>query len=89
MPQRVRLSELANMSPAEFREATAALLRASHHTRAHGSPSLERRIRAFEVRYEMSSEELYRRLAKGEQRETADICEWLLLLAAREERGTR
>jgi len=84
MPERVRLSELAAMTPGEFLVATAALVRGSHEAARHGDPTLARRIRGFEVRYEMSSHELLARLASGEQRETAEVAEWLFCLAARD-----
>jgi len=74
------------MNDSEFQTATSALVDGSRAAREKGSPSLERRIRAFEMRYEMTSDELRRRLASGDQAETAEICEWLLLLAAREGR---
>lgn len=89
MPERVRLSELATMRPEEFRAAAAELRQASRQAKKSGSPPLDRRIRAFEVRYEMSSDQMLRRLNAGEQNETAEICEWLLLLAARGERAQR
>ena len=83
MPTSVRLSVLAAMSPAEFRGQVAALARAQQQAMATGSEPLDARIRVFERRYEMTSEALVERLRRGEQRETAEICEWLLLLAAR------
>lgn len=67
----------------EFQAQVATLARAQREAREKGSPSLEARIRAFERRYEMTSEHLLARLRSGEQRETAEICEWLVLLAAR------
>lgn len=85
MPHRIKLSELAHMTPEEFRAEVSSLARAQETAEREGSPSLDARIRRFEVRYEMSSEELLDRLAAGTQRETADICDWLLLLAARGE----
>jgi hypothetical protein len=38
------------------------------------------RIRTFESRYEMTSSQLLERLKSGEERETAEIAEWLFLL---------
>jgi len=86
MPYRVKLSDVAVMTPEELRAEAKALVRAQDEARERGSPSLDARIRRYEVRYEMTSDELRRRIRSGEQRETAEICEWLLLLAAREPR---
>lgn len=84
MPERIRLSELADMTTSEVRAATASLAQAQRTVSREGSPSLDARIRAFERRYEMTSAVLLQRLRSGDQRETADICDWLLLLAARD-----
>jgi hypothetical protein len=83
MPERVQLAELAALTPEAFKKQATAMAAAQKSLRAKGSPTLDARIRSFEIRYEMSSAELPERLASGEVQETADICEWLLLLAAR------
>lgn len=55
-----------------------------HSKTANGSASayLSGKIRTFEVRYEMSSGELHAALADGQQKETAEIAEWLFYLDA-------
>lgn len=60
-----------------------------HSKAADGSASayLMGRIRAFEVRYEMSSNELHVALSQGRQNETAEIAEWLFYLDALEAHG--
>ena len=45
------------------------------------------RVKQFELRYEMDSDELLRRLSEGEQSETAEIAEWLFLLDALRSNG--
>lgn len=44
---------------------------------------LNTRIQYFEDLHQMSSEEMKRKLAAGEIRETADICSWLMFLNIR------
>ena len=45
--------------------------RLSDHTR-----TLRRRIQRFELRYEMTTEQMLERTATGELRETAEISQW-------------
>lgn len=89
MPERVRLSELATMSSSELESQTATLMEASRAADTQGSPTLERRIRNFEARYEMSSEALRRGLSEETVKETAEISEWLFLLDVRDSRAIR
>jgi hypothetical protein len=44
---------------------------------------LDAQIRAFEARYEMTSEIMRQRLASGAQEETLDVCDWLMALDLR------
>jgi hypothetical protein len=46
-------------------------------------------IRRYELRYEMSSDEMRRKVAAGEIRETAEVADWLFLLRARPDRVAR
>ncbi|MDX1530144.1 MAG: hypothetical protein R3362_01330 [Rhodothermales bacterium] len=57
-----------------------------HARDANGSVTTDLRsqIKAFELRYEMTSEGLLVALEAGEQKETAEIVEWLYLLDALE-----
>lgn len=68
-------------------EALDALV--SHTRTANGSASeyLQNRVKTFELRYEMTSEELLEALADGRQRETAEVAEWLFLLDTLEAHG--
>ena len=89
MPVRIALNELGTMSPAELQAETATLMQASRQAEVKGTPSLDSRIRKFEVRYEMTSDELQTLLAEGDVRETAEIAEWLFLLDMRDLRAIR
>lgn len=51
--------------------------------------ALDGRIRQLELRYEMTSEEMLGRLARGEIRETAEIADWLFLIETRAPRVAR
>jgi hypothetical protein len=57
--------------------------------KAKGKPngqlkSLDAEIRGFEIRYEMSSDEMRAAFGRGEVRDTADVAKWLILLRARD-----
>lgn len=41
---------------------------------------LRRRLRAFEGRFELSSERVEEELASGRLRETAEVCDWVIAL---------
>jgi hypothetical protein len=45
---------------------------------------LDAEIAEFEIRYEMSSEDMRAAFARGQVRDTADIANWLILLRARD-----
>ena len=76
----MRLSDYAAMSPAEQAAALDALVNAARTNGATARTVLSARIRRFEERYEMTSDEMLQRVASGEFRETAEIAEWLFLL---------
>lgn len=68
----LRLTDLAAMTEQERTRALAALS-------TQPSP-VGRRIRRYELRYEMSSAEMRRRVAEGQMKETADVAAWLFWL---------
>ncbi len=76
---RLLLSDLAKMSKQARDKALGELVRAAK-TNEGGSPEIRNRIRAFEIRYEMTSAEMRRRFADGRISDTADISRWLLYL---------
>lgn len=83
----LKQSSLAKMSTTERRDALAKLASA-----ARGKPNgevaqLEGRIAAYECRYGMNSETMRERFANGACPDTADVAQWLMLLAARDRVG--
>lgn len=79
----VKLSDLATMTAAEREAQLARLVQAATTKGAQDTSVLDARIRRYELRYEMSSETLLERLKRGEQKETAEIANWLFLLNVR------
>ena len=65
----IRLADLASMTDLERSEALARVT-------SEASP-VERRLRRYELRYEISTAEMRRRVASGTMKETAEIAEWL------------
>lgn len=77
MGHAIRLSDLQAMTDAE-RSTALARLSADARGPLNGNASvIETRIRGYESRYEMSTAQLVERLKRGEQRETAEIIDWL------------
>lgn len=87
MAYHVKLSELANMPVEDSDRVLAELVRSAKTSRNGQRAVLDARIKEFEIRHEMSSKVMHRRLADGTLKETAEIARWLLTLAARENRG--
>jgi hypothetical protein len=76
----IRLADLDGMTTEERDQLLGQLVNEATGP-ANGQLALvASRVRALEQRYEMSSEELLGRLRSGEQRETAEIAEWLFWL---------
>lgn len=88
MSNRVRLSDLAGMTNPEADRELDRLANAAIAPRNGQRAELAGRIRTFEQRYEMTSDELRTKIRHGEVKETAEIVHWLFLLAARDS-GTR
>lgn len=80
----LKLSELAKMPKPQRDAALADLVRAAKAPRNGEAKILDERIRAFEVQYEMTSEQMLERLAAGDLHDTADIAKWTMLLYARD-----
>lgn len=80
MSHAVRLSDLSAMSGKD-REGVFKRLNDEASQKPNGPlDAATARVKAFEQRYEFSSERLLERLAKGEQKETAEVNEWLFCL---------
>ncbi|CAN5659551.1 hypothetical protein BH23GEM5_BH23GEM5_05370 [soil metagenome] len=88
MCYQVRLSDLSNMDTGQRARVLDALVKATREGAADYSV-LNARIRKLEMRYEMSSGEMRKRVQKGSMKETAEIARWLLLLEARQDCVTR
>lgn len=84
-----------SVSFAELREATghererllSELIEAAYQPPNGEVESLDRRIREYELRYEVSSKRMREELSNGTRKETAEICDWLMLLHLREQVG--
>jgi hypothetical protein len=76
----IRSADLHGMSAEEL-ERQAEALAASASSEEAGA-WLDSRIRQYELRYEMSSAEMSKKLAAGEMKETAEIARWLVLWSA-------
>jgi hypothetical protein len=77
------LEQLSKMDAGDRERALDDLV-----SKARAKPSgqvreLDGRIRAFEVRYEMTSAEMRARFGRGELADTADVAEWLSLVRLR------
>lgn len=68
---------LSHLDDDAKREELSALVDAARHANGHATKHLRDRVRQFELRYEMSTDELLAALERGDQKETADIAEWL------------
>lgn len=79
----VRLDQLAQMDAPAKERAMDDLVREAKAPRNGQAQALDRRIREFETRYEMSSEAMKAKFARGEIQDTADISSWLMLLDVR------
>ena len=84
MPFRIRTSELTTMTTSEQLAVLSRLAKEARSPSYEALTALEARIRAFELRYEMSSADLKAKLGSGAIKETAEIAEWLFLLDSRE-----
>jgi hypothetical protein len=84
----IKLSELSALSKEAREEKLSALVQAAMNPTEdqvrEQIDALNAQLTEFECRYEMSSVTMHNRLAKGEIKETADICSWMLLIKARD-----
>ncbi len=78
---------LLSLSDEDKAQAWSDLARGAREVNGEALAYLRSRVRKFELRYEMTSEELLKALKEDRQRETAEIAEWLFLLSALERHG--
>lgn len=89
MAYHVRLSTLAHMPKPEADKALGDLVASATRRRNGQAAELDARIRQFELRYELSSDELRQKLSVGDMKETDEIASWLFYLKARDYHGPR
>ena len=68
---------LAHLKGEAKQAALVALVAAARTASERSTRYLMARVRAYELRYEMTTEQLLRALQEGQQKETADIADWL------------
>ena len=83
MAYTIKTADLANMTERERAVVLTELTESANGPRNGQAVVIDARIRKFESRYEMSSEELLRRLHSGEIAETAEVSQWLFWLNTR------
>jgi hypothetical protein len=64
-------------------EALSGLVREAKAPRNGQAKGIDAKIRAFEIKYEMTSAEAREKFRRGELKDTADIAQWMVLLAGR------
>lgn len=80
MNKALPLAQLKSMSTERRRQALGGLIAAARGP-ANGEVRLvEDKVRAYEARFDCSSETMRERVARGDLKETADVCDWLMLL---------
>jgi len=87
MSYSVRCADLPSMTPGQREMVLSELVRNAPLPQNGQRAEIDARIRHFEHRYEMDSQELLVALREGRQRETAEIAQWLFLLPVREKSG--
>ncbi len=78
----VNLRDLQHMSAEDRDRALSEFTARAQQPRNGQAAFIGARIRTFEQRYEMTSEQLRVALREGHQRETAEISSWLFWLEA-------
>lgn len=86
MSYHVKLSDLACMPIVDSDRVLGELVHSARTNRNGQAAVLDARIRSFEMRYEMTSDQLREGLRAGTIEETADIARWLFTLDARDNR---
>ncbi len=80
----VKDADLFGMTEGQKESILNDLVAAAKAPRNGQALRIDARIRKYEIRYEMSSTELLRRLQANEQHETAEIADWLFWLGTRD-----
>jgi hypothetical protein len=77
------LADLRGLPPGTASERVRQFVQSSQPLNGE-TGQIDDAIAEFETRYEMSSDEMRRRLRKAEAEHTADTCRWEMLLELRE-----
>jgi len=80
----LRLAELANLTPEQSQEKIREFAGERDKPLNGELAQLSQMLAEFESRYEMTSETMRDKVGRGEQRETADICAWMMWLDVRD-----
>ena len=81
---KVRTHELRGLPDQERERRLDELVERARAPRNWQASVLTDKIRELEVRYEIDSTDMLKRLARGEMTDTADVSRWLILLRARD-----
>jgi hypothetical protein len=73
----VRLSDLGNMTEKGREQELSQVMERAQAPRNGQAAVLAAKIKAFEVRYEMTSDQMIEELMAGRRQETAEISRWL------------
>src|SRR5436853_514257 len=87
MPHTIKSSDLVYMTEEERRKALAELVNATRQNGDADRTLLRARVRQYELRYEMRSDEMLKQYAAGKIRETAEIADWLFWLGVLKDNG--
>jgi hypothetical protein len=77
----IHLCSLRQMTEADRKDAPAKLVRDAKAPRNGQASGIDARIRAFEIQYEMTSDEAREKFRRGELKDTADVAQWMLHLS--------
>jgi hypothetical protein len=80
----MKLGQLSKMQEGERGRALGELVRAAKAKPNGQMREIDGRIRAFEIRYEMTSTEMRERFRRSELADTAEVAQWLMLVRLRE-----
>jgi len=82
--KKFKVSDLTSRPVPEQRQALEELVRDSRSLPNGEVTELDAKIRAYEDRFGFDSKTLLERVKSGEQRETWDICQWMMTLELRD-----
>ena len=81
MATRIRIMDLARFTETERQVLLQGIVDEARAGAPGTEAAIRRRIRDYEIRYEMKSAEMLRRFRAGEIRETAELTKWLFLIS--------